>query len=542
MVLLYASGVVSADDLISSMSNEGLLTLILLMTCSLALEKTRLLRTVAKQVIQENYSRTWFRLFGLTTITSAFLNNTAVVSTMLAPIRSNQFHSASKLLLPLSYAAILGGTLTLVGTSTNLIVNSLVIGNDLEPLKFFDFTTVGICVVLVTGVALWFSTRFLPERETKQENYKEYFIDAKVQRGSPLIGKSIEKNGLRHLESLFLVEIIRKSGSIIPVAPTEVIQEGDRLVFTGDVTKVMQLHQFEGLSIFADKNGLPLNNLTEVVIRPESALISKTLKDAGFRALFDAGVVAIRRDGERVSGKLGEVKLQAGDYLVLAVGNDFKSRHNLSKNFILLSGLEPDSMLRGKKELLVVGGFISSLLLSATGVLPLFKGMFLLLAALILSGTLSSREIVRRFPSDIWLIISSALLLSIALTNTGVLDNLHEFQTQYLNTLTPVLGLIAIYVLTWLLTELVTNNAAAALIFPIAYSLAIGLDANPLAFIMAVAFGASASFISPYGYQTNLMVYNAGRYQISDFVKIGLPVSLVYGITAVSAIIWVYGV
>ncbi|MDG3088635.1 SLC13 family permease [Vibrio hannami] len=542
MVLLFASGVVSTGDVISSASNEGLLTLILLMTCSLALEKTRLLRSVATTIIREKYSGTWLRLFGMTAITSAFLNNTAVVSTMLAPIRSNPYHASSKLLLPLSYAAILGGTLTLVGTSTNLIVNSLVIETSLEPLHFFDFTAVGACVVLASGFVLWLVSRFLPERNTEQESYREYFIDAKVLPGSSLIGKSIEKNGLRHLESLFLVEIIRASSPISPVSPTEVIQEGDRLVFTGDITKVMQLNQFEGLSIFADQNGLPMDNLSEVVIRPESVLVGKTLKTVGFRALFDAGVVAIRRDGERVSGKLGEVELLAGDYLVLAAGNDFKSRHNIYKNFILLSGVEPESKLSGAKETLVAVGFVGTLVLAAIGALSLFKGMFLLLGALILSGTLTSREIIRRFPSDLWLIIASALLLSKALTNSGVLDGLHVFQESYLTEMTPIGALIVVYVMTWLLTELVTNNAAAALSFPIAYSLALSLDANPMAFIMAVAFGASASFISPYGYQTNLMVFNAGCYKISDFVKIGLPVSLVYGITAVSAIVWVYGV
>ncbi|WED24167.1 SLC13 family permease [Vibrio sp. JC009] len=541
MVLLYASGVVSTGDLISSASNQGLLTLILIMVCSLALEKTRLLRSVATKVIQKSYGGTWFRLFSLTAVTSAFLNNTAVVSTMLAPIRSNTYHPAGKLLIPLSYAAILGGTLTLVGTSTNLIVNSLVIDADLPPLSFFDFTAVGAAVVVTCGATLWLLSRFLPEQEQKSDSFKEYLIDAKVEPGSQLIGKSIEQNGLRHLESLFLVEVIRSSALITPVAPTEVLQEGDRLVFTGDITKVMQLSQFDGLSIFAGQNGLPIDNLTEVVIRPDSMLLGNTLKTSGFRALFDAGVVAIRRDGRKVSGKLGEVVLEAGDYLVLAVGNDFKSRHNITKNFILLTDLEPDSMLSGIKEILVVGGFFAALFCAATGVISLFKGMFLLLGTLVLSQSLSGREIIRRFPSDIWLIISSALLLSQALTNSGVLELLHDVQDNYLTNLTPLVALVSVYILTWILTELVTNNAAAALVFPISYNLALSLDANPMAFIMAVAFGASASFMSPYGYQTNLMVYNAGRYKITDFIKIGLPVSLVYGVVAVWGIVGVFG-
>lgn len=303
------------------------------MVCSVALEKTRLLRTVTSYVIGETYKGTWFRLYGLTAVCSGILNNTAVVSTMLAPIRNNRFHQPSKLLLPLSYAAILGGTLTLVGTSTNLIVNSLVIDFGLPSLNFFDFTLVGVCLVIGCGVLLFFLSRFLPDRGLNKVEAKEYLIDSEVKPGSELIGRTVEQNGLRHLESLFLVEILRGGHLISPVTPSEVIQEGDRLIFSGDIKKVTALTQFDGLSLFADDTGLPLSNLSEVVIRPDSQLISKTLKRAGFRALFDAAVVAIKRDGEAISGKLGDVILQSGDYLVLAVGNDFSSRHNITKNF-----------------------------------------------------------------------------------------------------------------------------------------------------------------------------------------------------------------
>ena len=541
LLLLYLSEAVATEQVISSFANRGLLTLILLMVCSLALEKTRILRLIAQAVIKPNYHSTWVRLFGLTTIASAFLNNTAVVSTMLAPIRNNPYHAASKLLLPLSYAAILGGTLTLVGTSTNLIVNSLVLDAGLPSLQFFDFTLVGACVVISCGIALLLLSRFLPEHNVISEDVADYLIDSKVKKGSSLIGKTIEENGLRHLESLFLVEIIRDNRLISPVAPSESIQESDRLIFSGDITKVMQLNQFDGLSLFAHDNGLPLNNLTEVVVRPESILLGKSLKHAGFRALFDAAVVAIKRDGEQVSGKLGDVIIQAGDYLVLAVGKDFKSRQNLSKNFIVVSGVEPDSMLSGYKEGLAVGGFFTAIALSAFGFLSLFKGMFLLLGVFLATKCLTSSEVIRRLPVTIWVIIASALSLSQALDNSGLLAILDEGIRQYSHSLSPLMALIVVYIITWLLTELVTNNAAAALIFPIAYGVSLSLDANPMAFIMAVAFGASASFISPYGYQTNLMVFNAGQYTIKNFVKVGFPLSLIYGAVAVSAIVSIFG-
>ncbi len=541
LLTLFVTNMVSTEQVILSFSNQGLITLVLLLVCSLALEKTSFLRKIATKVIHKSYAKTFIHLFSFTVLSSAFLNNTAMVSTMLAPIRNNPYHAASKLLLPLSYTAILGGTLTLVGTSTNLIVNSLVLGAGLPSLAFFDFTLVGSCLVIACGTALWFLSRFLPEHDVNAEVMQTYFIDAKVTEKSALVGKSIEENGLRHLESLFLVEVVRGQHLISPVAPSEVLQANDRLIFSGDVTKVKQLNHFDGLSIFAHHQGLLLDNLTEVVIRPESVLLGKSLKKAGFRALFDAAVVAIKRDGENLSGKLGEVALRAGDYLVLAIGEDFKSRRNISKNFILVSGVELDSMLSGAKALLATLGFFVAVFGAALGFFSLFKGLIILLGLLLITGCLTSGELLRRFPADLWLIISSALVLSHSLANSGLLEIFSHFVDSYALVVSPFFALVIIYILTWWLTEMVTNNAAAALIFPIAYGLAITLDANPIAFIMAVAFGASASFISPYGYQTNLMVFNAGQYKLSDFVKIGLPISIIYGVVAVTAIALVFG-
>ncbi len=536
LLTLLVTSLVSTEQVIQSFSNKGLLTLMLLMICSVALEKTKLLRIITNYVIGSNYRLTWLRLFSLTTFSSAILNNTAVVSTMLAPIRNNPHHKASKLLLPLSYAAILGGTLTLVGTSTNLIVNSLVIDSGLPSLNFFDFTAVGLCLVLGCGVLLFILSPLLPERVRGNVEIRDYLIDTEVSALSDLVGKTVEQNGLRHLESLFLVEILRSGRLISPVTPLEVIQPHDRLLFSGDVKKVTTLTQFDGLSLFASDNGLPLDNLSEVVIRPESHLIGKTLKHSGFRALFDAAVVAIKRDGEPVSGKLGEVTLKAGDYLVLAVGGDYYSRKNIRKNFYLLSEVETEQSLDGWKEQLAVVGFLGSILLAALGIVSLFKVMLVLLGALLLSGCLTANEVIYRLPKNIWLIISSALLLSQALTNSGALSGLEYIVHSYDYLFTPLTGLIVVYLLSWLMTELVTNNAAAALVLPIGIELASSLSANPQAYILAVAFGASASFISPYGYQTNLMVFNAGQYKLQDFVKVGVPMCLLYGAIVLIAI------
>jgi di/tricarboxylate transporter len=541
LLVLFITNMVSTEQIIKSLSNEGLLTLILLMLCSIALEKTRLLRLVAMKVIKTSYKATWSRLFGFTVLSSALLNNTAVVSTMLAPIRNNPHHAASKLLIPLSYAAILGGTLTLVGTSTNLIVNSLVLDANLPSLGFFDFTLVGLCLVFVCGITLYLFSHLLPDRDVHSDSADSYFIEAEISPESSLVGKTVEQNGLRHLQSLFLVEIMRGNTLLRAIAPTEVLQANDKLIFSGDISKVSQLNMFDGLSIFAESSGLSIDNLREVVVRPESILTGKTLKSVGFRSLFDAAVVAVKRDGERVSGKIGGLKIKSGDFLVLAVGEDFKSRRNIRKNFILLSDIELDSRLSGKKEVLAVIGFIGAITLAAIGIIPLFKAVLILLGILLLTGCFSTNELIRRFPTDLWVIISSAIVLSYALQNSGVIDSFNAFISQNSHAFSPLFALIAVYVITWILTELVTNNAAAALVFPIAYGLATSIDANPTAFIMAVAFGASASFISPYGYQTNLMVFNVGQYKLIDFIKIGVPVSIAYSITAVTMIVVVFG-
>ncbi|MDW6002181.1 SLC13 family permease [Vibrio mangrovi] len=536
LLFLYISNQVSSEQVIASFANPGLLTLILLMVCSLALEKTKLLRIITNYVIKPGYYATWIRLYLVTTIASAFLNNTAVVSTMLSPIRNNPHHTASKLLIPLSYSAILGGTLTLIGTSTNLIVNSMVIDQGLSELTFFDFTLIGSVIVLSCGLILLLCSHWLPDQVTYHTVASDYFIDVSVHPQSSLIGKSIEKNGLRNLESLFLVEILRGKRLISPVTPYDIIEPEDRLIFSGDIKKVTLLTQFDGLNSYADRNGLPLNNLTEVIIRPDSILVGQNLKEVGFRALFDAAVVGIRRDGEKISGKLGDATLFAGDYLILAIGDDFKSRRNINKNFYQVSGVTTEQYLHGIREKLTVIGFITAIALAALGIASLFKSLLIFLGLLLLCGCLNPNEIIQRFPRNIWLIIATAILLSQTVSQSDGFHELGGWIQRHHTVFTPFIGLLLIYGITWLLTELITNNAAAALSFPIAYGLATNMGVDPKTYILAIAFGASASFISPYSYQTNLMVYSAGQYRLADFVRMGLPVSLMYSAVVIGCI------
>jgi di/tricarboxylate transporter len=522
---------VSVDDILANAVNPGLVTLILLVICSFSFERTSILRRLSNSVFNGSKIKSMLRLFIGTAFASALMSNTAVVATLINSVKGNKLINAGKLLLPLSYAAILGGTLTLVGTSTNLIVNSLLLEQGAVGFNFFDFTAIGLVALLFCLLIIVLRARTLPNMAQGELSTQDYLLEAEVAKDSKLINKSIEENGLRNLDALFLVEIVRQGRLISPVTPEENLLAGDKLIFSGDISKVLTLQQFDGLTLFAQQDDLLRDNLTEVLIKSDSAIAGKTLKRAGFRARFDAAVVAVRREGCALSGKLGDIVLQSGDFLVLAVGQDFASRTNLSKNFYILSGHQAVNMLSGWRDYGTIWGFLLAILVSVLTSVSLLSCLFIYVAALIFSGALTVNEIKRRFPLEIWMIVLGALTLASAVENTGLASLIASGIEQLLDGHSVYLVFIAIFVFTLLMTELITNSAAAALTFPIAYNIALGLGVDPVPFVMAVAFAASGSFISPYGYQTNIMVYNAGNYQLTDFVKFGLPVSIVYSAT-----------
>lgn len=531
---------VSVDDILANAVNPGLVTLILLVLCSFAFERTSILRRLSASVFNGSKVKSSLRLLLGTAFASAFMSNTAVVATLINTVKKNTLINPGRLLLPLSFAAILGGTLTLVGTSTNLIVNSLMLKQGAQGFKFFDFTIIGLTALMTCLLFIVFRARKLPKMVQAKLAINDYLLEAEVSTSSALIGKSIEENGLRNLDSLFLVEIVRQGRLISPVTPEENVQAKDKLIFSGDISKVLTLQQFDGLTLFAEQDDLLKENLTEVLIKPDSAIAGKTLKKAGFRARFDSAVVAIRREGSALSGKLGDIVLQSGDLLVLAVGKDFATRTNLSKNFFIVSGRQAENMLSGWRDYTTVWGFFAAILISVFTPVSLLSSLFLYVAFLIFSGSLTVNEIKRRFPLEIWMIVLGALTLATAIENTGIAQLIANGIEQVLQGQSVYLAFVVIFILTLVMTELITNSAAAALSFPIAYNMAIGLNVDPTPFVMAVAFAASGSFISPYGYQTNVMVYNAGNYQLKDFVKFGLPISLVYSVTVMLMIPFIF--
>jgi di/tricarboxylate transporter len=524
------AGLIEPDAFWAKATNEGLVTLMLLMLCAVALERLPWLGLLSRRIDSPNRYLAVARITAVAASTSAFLNNTAIVAALAQVLRRSRYHLPSQLLLPLSYAAILGGTLTLIGTSTNLIVSSFLADRRGNGLAFFDFLWVAGPVVLVVGLLLVVLSSRLPKRVVAEEEQGEYVLEAVVEREGGLVGRTVRDAGLRELETLYLSEIIRGSQVITAVAPGEVLQGGDRLNFVGDIKDASRLTQISGLTTFASEEGLMQPSLTEVIVAPGSILNGRTPKELGFRARFDAAIVGLQRDGETVSGKLGRTALRPGDLLVLATGEDFAQRKNLGRNFYLLSDDLDVRLLDSKQGFLVTLALGAVIAMAATGGLSLSVGLLGLLMGLWLTGLVSVDDLRRRFPFDIWILVASALVLAQSLVDSQLISRFMSLVLPVMMDQTPLIGLVVVFLLTLMLTELVTNNAAAALMFPMGYGLAESLGVDVMPFVLAVAFAASGSFLTPYGYATNLIVQNIGGYTRGDYLRFGLPISVAYSV------------
>ncbi|MBY8137203.1 SLC13 family permease [Vibrio sp. LQ2] len=524
----FMSGMMDVNALASNFTNTSLLTLVLLILASSALEKTRLVSWVSRNISEGNLGTVVAKLGLSTAFLSSFTNNTAVVVSLIGAIKRNQQHAPSKLLIPLSYTAIFGGTLTLIGTSTNLIINSFVEDAGLPSLNFFAPSMIGLAV-LVGGVIILIPLSYLlPSYDEQNQDDLPYFLEAIVEPGSPLVGHSIAENNLRALRKLFLAEVIRDGESVPSVGPDFVLQARDRLLFCGDVESVSTLQEIQGLTLFGQHH-LNGQNFVEVVVSSSASFCNKTLKSSRFRDRFDAVVVAIRRGHERLEGGLGNITLTAGDTLVLVPGKRFDAQRRAnSREFVLINDLDSSAKLDTSKSTLVLVGFAAVIGASLLGVVPIIKGLLAYLLLLFVFGIVQISELRRRFPVDIVVIVGSALSIAQLMISSGLSERMGQMFIQAFNGWGVFGALVATYLVTLVLTELITNNAAAALAFPIGYSMAVGYGVDPMPFIMAVLFGASASFISPYGYQTNLLVYSVGNYKLSDYVRVGIPISLVY--------------
>ncbi|WP_373945819.1 SLC13 family permease (plasmid) [Vibrio chagasii] len=526
--IAFMGGMIDLSSVANNFTNSSLLTLILLILASSALEKTRLISWVSRNISEGRLGTVVAKLGISTALLSSFTNNTAVVVSLIGAIKRNQQHAPSKLLIPLSYAAILGGTLTLIGTSTNLIINSFVEDAGLPSLNFFTPTLIGLAVLAGGVLILIPLSYFLPSYDDGSQDDLPYFLEARVEPGSPLVGRSVSENNLRALRKLFLAEVIRDGKTTASIDPDFVLQARDRLLFCGDVESVATLQEIQGLTLFGQHH-LNGQSFVEVVVSSSASFCNKTLKTSQFRDRFDAVVVAIRRGHERLEGGLGNITLTAGDTLILVPGKRFEEqRQQHNKEFVLMNDLDSSAKLDADKSALVLLGFTSVIGLALLDIVPIIKGLAGFLLLLVAFGIVQLSELRRRFPVDIVVIVGSALSIAQLMISSGLSERMGQMFIEAFNGWGVFGALAATYLMTLILTELVTNNAAAALSFPIGYSMAVGYGVDPMPFIMAVLFGASASFISPYGYQTNLLVYSVGNYHLTDYLRIGIPISIVY--------------
>ncbi|MGR5261110.1 SLC13 family permease [Vibrio astriarenae] len=536
-VLLYLFGVIDQSVILGNVTNSSVVTLILLMLAALVLERTAILPWLATKIADENYYRTLIKLGISSSLSSAFLNNTAVVATLMGTLLNNPFHAAKKLLIPLSYFSILGGTLTLVGTATNLVVSGLLQEQGMPALAIFDFLPVGGALLFGCGLVVLIIVRWLPNGgKVKAHNSTDYFIDAEVCEGSSLVGNTVLKNGLRSLSSLFLVEIVRKQKLISPVSPGEEIQAGDKLIFAGDVREVSQLSAIDGLELFSEHEFDLEKNLKEVLVSPESILIGKTIKQVEFRSRFDAAVVAISRQGKSISGKLGELKILAGDKMLLATGTDFDKRPNLSRNFFFLSERKVNRAFSFKQNTFGIVGFVGAVVAASTTPLSLIETLSLYILIALSIGIIDGARLRRQFPFELFAILVCALSIASAFSGSGLANEMVLSSSEWLESMSPYQALLMILLLTIVMTEIMTNTAAAAIMLPLAISISNHFGVSYMPFVMSVAYGASASFISPFGYQTNLMVMNAAGYKLSDFVKVGWLMTTCYVAIALTLI------
>ncbi len=556
VIVLGFFGILTPKEILSGMANEQIAVIILLLLLGDIIRKTDIIDGLFDKVFRKTKSYRGFLIKMIVVVSgfSAFLNNTPLVAIMMPYVHNWSKRNnikPSKLLIPLSYAAILGGCATLIGTSTNLIVNGLVtdqlIVPGLKPLELFDFTIVGLPMIILGSIYLTlFGNKLLPDRKDVIADFstksREYLVEAQIRPNSKLIGKTIEGAGLRNLKGSFLVEITRGEQRLSAVSPSEIMQEEDILVFAGDTGSIAEMINSDtGLALtqigmFVKK---PHTEVLEIVVSHNSTLITKTVRQTGFRGKYDAAILAVHRNGERIPGKIGAVKLKAGDVLLLLAGDDFAKRSYDTHDFYLISKIREFRKLKLYKSLTLFGGVAAAIFLSAIGVISLFMALMILMIIILLLKIASPKDIPKSIDYNLAIIIVLSLAIGTAMIKTGMADIIANFIISVFKPFGPLGLLFGIFLITNLLASYITNKAAAAIIFPISVTAAINLGLPTTPFILIVAFAAAANFITPIGYQTNLMVYGPGGYSFKDYMKIGLPLTFIYMFTTV-AILYFY--
>lgn len=546
LLVLTMSGILTPNEAFSGFSNSGLLTVAAMFVLAGGIRASGGVDLVVNQLLRTPKSerRAIGRLMAPVMLASAFVNNTPVVATMIPAVArwSKKIKvPASSLMIPLSYASILGGTVTLIGTSTNLVVNGQYQTLTGKPgFGLFDITPLGIAVALV-GMAFMMlaAPRLLPNRQGTEQafaNRKQFTFEVAVAADGPLVGKNIIEAGLRHLQRIYLAEIERRGHILTAVTSEERLEGGDRLVFVGetdaiiDVLRINGLVASEGAEPVIERNA-PERRLVEAVISPECECIGLTIRDSQFRSRYGAVVLAVARAGRHIKGNLGSIELQAGDLLLLEARAPFITRQRYLRDFLVVNDLNEERPNHDKAPLswAILLGVIG---LASFELLDMLNAALLGAGLMILTRCCSASEARRSLDLPVLITIGASLALGKGLEKSGAAEMLAQ-QLMTLASGDPWLLLALSYFTVMLLTELITNNAAAAIMLPIVLAMCAPLGFDPVPFTVAVMFAASASFATPLGYQTNMMVYGPGGYQFSDFMRMGVAMNLIVGVVTV---------
>jgi len=547
MVLLTLIGILEPEIALQGFASSGVMTIAALYIVVAGLRETGAMAWISRAVLGRPKSLlvAQSKLMLITGALSAVVNNTPVVA-LFIPIAqewSSRFgYAISKLLLPMNHLVILAGMCTLVGTSTNLVVNSLL--EKAAPdagLHIFDLAWIGLPLTLIGFVYILIASRFLlPDRRgpvEQLENAREYAVEARVLPNGPLVGRSIADVGLRGMKYSFVADINRGERLLSAVGPEVVLEANDRLTFVGIVDAVNELRRMPGLSVAEDQTyQLNLKHakrcLVEIVLAPNSPLVHHTVKESNFRGLYNAAIISISREGARLEGKLGDIRLRPGDTLLVEAEQGFVRRHKYNRNFLLISRLQdstPPNFARAPLALLVLAAMLA---VSALELIPLFQASFIAAGLMVATGCVRLGIARRSIEYSVLAGIAASFALGFALAESGAAALLAGWIGELARG-DPFWALVVLYVATVVMTEMITNNAAGVLMFPIAMAVAETGNVNYLPYVIAVMVGASAGFITPIGYQTNLMVYGPGGYRWSDYIRFGTPLSVITAIAAV---------
>lgn len=553
-VLVFTiTGILHTPDVLAGFSNSSIVSIILLIVISAGLRKNFQLELLFDLVFKKSktYQSFLIRMMTQVAIISSFINNTPVVALM-TPYVFNYGQkngiAPSKLLIPLSYATIMGGMITIIGTSTTLVLNGFIKEASDEELLFHDLIIIGLGVT-ITGILFigYIGHRILPNRsDTLQEfskNFRQYMLETRLTRNSPLIGKSVKEAGLRNLQGVYLVEIMRNGKFIAPVDPNEIIGKNDKLFFAGDTHNIMDLIKTEKGIILPDKASVYHQDKIEVieaVISSYAPMVGKTVKEADFRKRYDAAIIAIHRNGEKLSGKIGDIELKASDVLLMFSGKDFQNRIDLQRDLFVINKVRVITEPGRKKYYALCFIFLCAMVLLITKGLALFPSLLIIFTIMVIFGLIGMPDIRREIDFN----LIGILVLSLAIGQAMIISGAGQLVAGWIINLIAPFGKIAILIgiilITNILTSFIVNVGAISITFPIALSLCQTLGIEPMPFYLGIAYAASGAFLTPIGYQTNMIVFGPGSYQFSDFMKIGFPVTIIYLSVSLAGILLIY--